>query len=108
MRADSTLQSNDIDSVLPLARVMGALVTPRLHTGVTHILCELGKGRDFVVWTTTTEPSCFRDPARGQQVLNRLVKIDWGSAGSHTVSLVSVKWIRDMWNETEKEAAARR
>jgi hypothetical protein len=107
-RADSTLQSNGIASVLPLARVMGALVTPHLHAGVTHVVCELEEGTDFVVWTTTTEPSCFRDPARGQQVLNRLVKIDWGSAGSHTVSLVSVIWIREMWNETEKEAAARR
>jgi hypothetical protein len=97
-RADSTPQSNVIASVLPLARVMGAFVTPHLHAGVTHVLCDLGEGTDFVAWTTLTEPSCFRDPGRGQQVLNRLVKIDWGSVGSHAVSLVSVKWIREMLN----------
>jgi hypothetical protein len=98
-RADSTPQSNGIASVLPLARVMGALVTPRLHTGVTHILCELREGTDFVVWTTTTEPSCFRDLATGQRLLNRLVKLDTDRAASHVVSLVSVKWIREMWDE---------
>jgi hypothetical protein len=105
-RADSTLPSNGIASVLPLARVMGALVTPHLHAGVTHVLCELGEGTDFVGWTTTTEPSCFCDPARGQQVLDRLVKLHWGSAGNHAVSLVSAKWIREMWNEREKVATS--
>jgi hypothetical protein len=100
-RADSMLQSNGISSVLPLARVMGAFVTPHLHTGVTHVLCELEEGTDFVVWTTTTEVSCFRDPARGQQLLNRLVKIDRGSTGSNAVALVSVKWMREMWTERD-------
>lgn len=102
-RADSTLQSNGIASVLPLAKVMGALVTPHLHAGVTHVLCELGEGTDFVAWTTTTEPSCFRDPARGQQLLNRLVKLDSGRAGNHAISLVSAKWLREMWNERERQ-----
>jgi hypothetical protein len=105
-RADSTLQSNGIASVLPLARVMGALVTPYLHVGVTHVLCELGQGTDFVAWTTTTEPSCFRDPTRGQQLLNRLAKLDEDRAGSHAVSLVSVKWIREMWNEGKAVTSA--
>jgi hypothetical protein len=98
-RANSTLQPSGMASLLPLARVMGAFVTPHLHAGVTHVLCELGQGTDFIVWTKKMEPSCFRDPARGQPLLNRLVKLDADRTGDHPVALVSAKWIRDMWKE---------
>jgi hypothetical protein len=92
-RWDDLLEGPDSDtllSVLPLAKAMGALVTPHLHSGVTHVLCDLIRdtSRCSLDGATLT---IFRDSKKGRQLLDYLV----GALHKKSnVQLVSPKWIR--------------
>lgn len=88
-----------IASSLPLASIMGALVTPNLHEGVTHVLCELQDGTSHVKWQAGMGSDCFRDPEHGRRLLNRLEKVN---DGVQSVSLVSADWVRNTWKERQQ------
>jgi hypothetical protein len=94
--------SNSIDSTLPLARAMGALVTAHLHSGVSHILCDLEGDREIVVYTATTEVGIFSDQFRGQNLLERLAAFQ-SSDQAKKIMLVSPKWIRanEFWQRSK-------
>ena len=88
-----------ISSTLPLARVMGALVSAHLHQGVTHVLCELKEKIDHLVWPETSTTDCFDNVEQGQRLLNRLEQLHkvGSKTGTPSVALVSSKWIRKTW-----------
>jgi hypothetical protein len=82
--------SEIILSVLPLAMAMGALVTPHLHSGVTHVLCDLTGDASTCNIEDATSAN-FRDPVRGQQFLDYLL----GSLPKNSnIELVAPTWIR--------------
>ena len=78
--------SSKIASALPLARVMGAIVTSELGTA-THILCDLSS-EDEIPVSDDLSTDVFNCPERGLQLLRKV------RALPHTVVLVSPGWIR--------------
>lgn len=86
-------QLSSLSSSLPLARTMGAQVTPHLHNGVTHVLCDL-KGRDTVFWQADSfDPSFFVNEDHAFQLHRRLLALH-GEDDSVVVKFVSQNWIR--------------
>eukprot|EP00804_Cyclotella_cryptica_P017290 CCRYP_019569-RA/>CCRYP_019569-RA protein AED:0.15 eAED:0.15 QI:2748/0.77/0.7/1/0.66/0.7/10/0/599 len=51
-------------AVLPLLQVMGAEVATHLHSGVTHILCEM-KSKSVLKWSSTLPRSVFANIKAG-------------------------------------------
>jgi len=65
--------SDEIMSALLLAKAMGGLVTPHLHSGVSLILCLLKPGMDEITYEeSVTSSDVFQDPERGQRLLHHL------------------------------------
>jgi DNA ligase-4 len=87
-----------MDSAISLARTMGALVTPHLHNGVTHILCSMLPGVEQRVWNRYyNDLECnleavFSYPTRGERLVERLQ-----SLSVREVTLVSPSWVRSQW-----------
>ena len=92
---------SDIASVLPLVRAMGAFVSSHLHSGVTHVLCEL-KTRKSIQWSSRLSPHVvFADADDGRLLHERLLsleetlsirKLNFG------VLLVTPVWFEEIWN----------
>lgn len=86
---------DQILSSLPLSRAMGALVTPHLHSGVTHIVCGLKDSHQILVYNDNLAGDVFKDPTRGGGLIEHLTTI---RAKTEPV-LVSPEWIRTLWEE---------
>jgi hypothetical protein len=71
---------------------MGALITPCLHTGVTHILCDL-KDEDVLEYSISIKSDAFMNVQRGEFLLEKLMSVQI----SRKISLVSPAWIRNLW-----------
>lgn len=87
----SNLPSSSITSALPLARVMGAFVTPHLDDNVTHILCDLTEGPNEIVFDDDVTESIFFDGRRGRLLLDRLKT---RVLRDHAILLISPGWLR--------------
>lgn len=81
-----------VSSCLPLVRAMGAQVTPHLHNGVTHVLCEM---RDCCKWNDF-DAAGFSDAKRARRIKTRL-----GMMNSTRVMFVSPDWIRKQWDQQD-------
>jgi hypothetical protein len=85
-----------VASCLPLARAMGAQVTPHLHNGVTHVLCELKQ--DLLAWRDF-DATFFQHPKRANRIKTRL-------SGMHKsqcdVLFVSPGWVRSQWEHQQE------
>lgn len=89
-------------AVIPLLQVMGAVVSSHLHSGVTHILCEM-KSRKILKWTSTLPRSVFANSAAGALMHERLLSLEEsavlnGKKWEH-VMLVSPEWVMETWDE---------
>ncbi|KAL3924697.1 MAG: hypothetical protein SGILL_000884, partial [Bacillariaceae sp.] len=73
-RWNSILPDMDVCmAVVPLARTMGALVTPHLHRGVNTVLCQLVPNvRDIMYVEGSTYPDIFENKVRGHLLLEYL------------------------------------
>ena len=99
-RWDSVDDLCEIASSLPLVRAMGAFVTCHLHSGVTHILCEL-KGRKCLRWSPRIVPQkVFVDPVGGEMIQERVLSIAETASMMKTpfqIMLVTPDWVEDQW-----------
>ncbi len=97
------IKNGAVSASLPLATAMGAIATPHLHNGVTHVLCDL-KRHKSLEWTATLPRAIFSDPESAARLHERLISLE-DSAGlkrqrRRTVLLVSPAWIDEKWTET--------
>lgn len=85
--------SEAIMSVVPLVSVMGGLITPHLHSGVTHIICPLKEGTELSYEEGVTSLHIFACQERGQYLLDYLN----GELlfEKSTIKLVSTDWVRN-------------
>lgn len=89
------LRSSYISSVLPLARVMGAVVVSRLHDSVTHVLCDLREGIDEVVFDCNVKSDLFSDCEQGSCILGKLRDLQAERLQKPSaVLIISPQWIR--------------
>jgi hypothetical protein len=88
-----------IQSCLPLLRAMGGLVTPHLHSGVTHILCDLIDDV-HIINLVDIDAESFRDPTRGGAILTHLQNARRESEGGKQTLFISPMWIRRKWTST--------
>eukprot|EP00804_Cyclotella_cryptica_P012640 CCRYP_016902-RD/>CCRYP_016902-RD protein AED:0.15 eAED:0.15 QI:2735/0.7/0.63/1/0.6/0.63/11/0/583 len=83
-------------AVLPLLQVMGAEVATHLHSGVTHILCEM-KSKSVLKWSSTLPRSVFANIKAGSLLHQRLLSLEESAALSGKewtdVMLVSPEWV---------------
>ena len=97
------IKNGAVAAALPLATAMGAIVTPHLHNGVTHVLCEL-KRHKSLVWSATLPRSIFSDPEYGARLHERLISLEDSACMKRqqrkTVLLVSPEWMDEKWSET--------
>lgn len=100
---DSQVLDAAMESSISLAQTMGALITPHLHDGVTHVLCNMLPGVDMRVWTNTANDdiqsdldSVFFFPKRGERLVQRLRSLH-ASAFIDEVRLVSPQWVKSQW-----------
>jgi len=93
-----------LESCLPLARVMGAMISCSLDESVTHVLCDLANDRECIVFSDSVTARSFSDPELGHQLLDKLsLRRDPLSAATPVV-LVSPTWIRKRkWTVATKE-----
>jgi hypothetical protein len=83
------LYSDEIASTLPLLSMMGGMVTPHLHCGVTHVLCLL-----------KTDVECKYEDAEYLDVFvykedgRRLLEYLEQQSRQHDVKFISPNWIR--------------
>jgi hypothetical protein len=80
-----------IEAAVPLARVMGAIVTTNLHRKVTHVLCDI-ESEDSVVYDVNLTEDIFSNHPRGRDLLKRLKTM--ASAELNDILLVSPSWLR--------------
>ena len=82
---------DEVTSVLALARMEGALVTPYLHSGVNTIVVPLADGKDEIEFKQgLTSKNVFEDQERGRQLLKRLGSMSL----DQDLRFVSPEWIR--------------
>ena len=84
-----------VQSCLPLLRAMGVLVTPHLHSGVTHILCDLIDDV-HTINVVDVDAETFRDPTRGRAILTHLRN----AKGGKQTLFISPMWVRRKWAST--------
>lgn len=87
-----------VAATLPLAKALGAIVTPHLHSGVTHILCDLVRHK-MLKWSSRHHLSIYSNPQSGSRLHERLISLEEISADWPGVLLVSPTWLEDKWNE---------
>lgn len=85
-----------VASCIPLARAMGAQVTPHLHNGVTHVLCELKQ--DLLRWRDF-DAQLFQHPTQANRIKTRLSGMHKGPCD---VTFVSPGWVRSQWEEQQQ------
>lgn len=84
--------TDEIMSVIPLAKVMGALVSPYLHPGVNTILCQLKDGINEITFEEgATTWNVIQDEERHKQLLQYL-RTD---LAKKKIRLVSPDWLRN-------------
>lgn len=94
------VQMGRVFSSLPLARTMGAQVTPHLHNGVTHILCLL-KGCETTFWQADSfQPELFEYQERAMKLHRRLLKLHKDDDEPTVVKFVSPQWVRAQFDGT--------
>ena len=83
-----------------------AQVTPHLHYGVTHILCDI-QYYDYLEWTTNTSLDVFRCIDYGMFLRQRMLLIEEERENilhryknNRNMVLVSPRWIKKEWNKT--------
>lgn len=91
----SEVQRGPLASTIPLANTMGAQVTPHLHDGVTHIICNL-RDCDRVEWSPQAFlPENFENHEHAVKVHRRLQDLHQNSInGTGPVAFVNPSWIR--------------
>lgn len=104
-RWKETMESKSLGSVaatLPLAKALGASVTPHLHNGVTHILCDLKRHR-ALEWSSMHPVTVFSDEESGSRLHERLISLEESAAmagGSDAcVLLISPDWLEYRWTQ---------
>ena len=87
------VNSEAIMSVVPLVSVMGGLITPHLHSGVTHIICPLKEDTELSYEEGVTSLDIFACQERGQYLLDYL----HGKSlfQRNTIKLISADWVRN-------------
>ncbi len=87
-----------VAATVPLAKAMGAIITPHLHNGVTHILCDLKRYKELI-WSSLNPPSIFSDEESGSRLHERLISLEESAAVDcdKDVILVSPDWLEDKW-----------
>jgi hypothetical protein len=89
-------QTGVVSSCLPLAHAMGAQVSPYLHDGVTHVLCEVRK--KILKWDDFDADS-FVHAKRAQRIKTRLTSMHETEC---KVTFVSPDWIRSQWQQQQE------
>lgn len=109
-RWDEVPQSKKLGPIaasLPLAKVMGAIVTPHLHSGVTHVLCEMKRNKSLA-WSSTLPRNVFTDPTAGSRLRERLLSLEESATfdrRSHKgVLLVTPEWLEEKWGENQRKS----
>jgi len=97
-------ESGDVASSLPLAKAMGALITPHLHNGITHVLVEMPRNLSLE-WRPGISHHVFKDRVNGKALHYRLEELDDEESfssrpGKGEVLLVTPEWIRRYWSST--------
>ncbi len=88
-----------ISSVLPLVKMMGAVVTNHLHSGVTHVLCEL-KRHKILEWAITLPRSVYSEERSGMLLHKRLMSLEEMAPNTEkAIVLVSPEWVHEMWSQ---------
>lgn len=87
-----------VAATLPLAKALGAIVTPHLHNGVTHVLCDLQRHK-ILKWSSRHPVSLYSDAESGSRLHERLTSLEEISTEWPGVLLVSPAWLEDKWNE---------
>ena len=87
-----------VAATLPLAKAMGAIITPHLHNGVTHILCDL-KRHTMLSWSSMNPLSTFFDSESASRLHERLISIEDSAAVDCVIDvmLVSPAWLEEKW-----------
>mmetsp|Transcript_12719 Transcript_12719/g.22300 ORF Transcript_12719/g.22300 Transcript_12719/m.22300 type:complete len:877 (-) Transcript_12719:136-2766(-) len=107
LRWKDAMESKSLGKVaasLPLAKALGAIVTPHLHSGVTHVLCDL-KRHKMLKWSSMHPLTIFSDAESGSRLHERLISLeesaalDRASDSDKSVLLVSPDWLEERWNE---------
>ena len=91
-------------SALPLARAMGALISCHLHSGVTHILCDLIDGLETVYFDSVNVES-FRNAARGESLVRYMLRSRKMCEG-WSVLLMSPSFLRAKWESARRKPFA--
>ncbi|KAL7548623.1 hypothetical protein ACHAWF_011897 [Thalassiosira exigua] len=91
-----------VAAALPLAKALGTFVTPHLHSGVTHILCDLKRdGAKPLKWSSRLPLTIFSDTASGSRLHERLTSLEESAAlngaSYEGVLLVSPEWLEKKW-----------
>ncbi len=87
-----------VAATLPLAKAMGVIITPHLHNGVTHILCDL-KRHKMLSWSSLNPLSVFSDSESGSRIRERLISVQDSTAENCIIDvmLVSPAWLEEKW-----------
>ena len=91
-----------VNAALPLAKALGAIVTPHLHSGVTHVLCDLRKHKT-INWSSMHPLTIYSDIESGKLLNERLDSLEESAAisrsGERSVMLVSPEWLEEQMGE---------
>lgn len=108
MRWQDVMESKslgDLSATLPLAKALGAIVTPHLHSGVTHVLCDL-KRHKMLKWTSMLPINVYSDAESGLRLHERLNSLEESaaleSAIERSVLLVTPDWLEEQWDKNNK------
>jgi hypothetical protein len=107
---DPYLMDAEMESSISLARAMGALVTPHLHDGVSHILCHLIPGyeeKQFQIspnfgvddqddYIRAQPEAIFRFSRHALRLIDRL-KCLRSTCFMKQVTLISPSWVTSKW-----------
>lgn len=101
---DGSKSLGQVTATLPLAKALGAIVTPHLHIGVTHVLCDL-KRHKMLKWSSMHPLSIYSNAQSGSHLHERLISLEESAAldgdSDFSVLLVSPDWLEEKWNEEE-------
>jgi len=91
-----------VNAALPLAKALGAIVTPHLHSGVSHVLCDLRKHKT-IKWSSMHPLTIYSDIESGKLLNERLDSLEESAAisrsGGRSVMLVSPEWLEEQIGE---------
>jgi hypothetical protein len=88
-----------IMSALPLATHMGAQLTPYLHNGVTHVVCELKKKKSMQWDPDEFDCDAFVNELGARRIHRRLLYLHGEDSNPQEILFVTPQWIRETWEE---------